>query len=204
MTVAEWKKLFGFEKLEQGLVITAYKGEDVIAEVPEKIGKDTVVAVGESAFSPFVSRAQNKETRRSLRQVILPKTVREIGKNAFYYCSCLKSIEIPDSVEKIGDRAFSDCRCLNSIVIPGSVKAVNRFFTDCAMLNRAVLCEGVESIGSVAFSGCTALAEVRIPASVTFIDSSAFYKCPKVTIHAPAGSYAEAYAKEHNIPFVAE
>jgi hypothetical protein len=28
--------------------------------------------------------------------------------------------------------------------------------------------------------------------------------CPNLTIHAPAGSYAEAYAKENNIPFVAE
>jgi hypothetical protein len=28
--------------------------------------------------------------------------------------------------------------------------------------------------------------------------------CRKLTIYAPAGSYAEQYAKENNIPFVAE
>ena len=32
----------------------------------------------------------------------------------------------------------------------------------------------------------------------------AFVDCPNLTIHAPAGSYAEQYAKENHIPFVAE
>ena len=31
-----------------------------------------------------------------------------------------------------------------------------------------------------------------------------FEKCPNLTIHAPAGSYAEKYTKENNIPFAAE
>ena len=36
------------------------------------------------------------------------------------------------------------------------------------------------------------------------IDYSAFYNCPNLTIHAPAGSYAEQYARDNTIPFVAE
>ena len=36
---------------------------------------------------------------------------------------------------------------------------------------------------------------------VVMIDSSAFRDCKALTIHAPAGSCAEQYAKEHNIPF---
>ena len=203
-TVAEWKKLFGFEKREDGLVITAYKGCENIAEVPEKIGKDTVIAIGDNAFSPFVPRAQNKEARRTLWQVILPETIQEIGKNAFYNCYRLGSIVIPDCVEKIGDRAFASCENLSSIVIPKGIKTVERIFTDCVNLKRVVISEGVKGIGSVAFSGCTALEEISIPNSVTSIDCSAFYRCPNVTIHAPAGSYAETYAKENNIPFMAE
>ena len=67
---------------------------------------------------------------------------------------------------------------------------------------RVEISEGVKGIG-FAFSGCTALAEIHIPNSVISIDRGAFYRCPNVTIHAPAGSYAETYAKENNIPFVA-
>ncbi len=36
------------------------------------------------------------------------------------------------------------------------------------------------------------------------IGTDAFKDCHKLTIHAPAGSYAEQYAKENNIPYVAE
>ena len=36
------------------------------------------------------------------------------------------------------------------------------------------------------------------------IDETAFQSSPNVVIYAPAGSYAETYAKENNIPFVAE
>ena len=32
----------------------------------------------------------------------------------------------------------------------------------------------------------------------------AFSGCKALTIHAPAGSYAEQFAKEYSIPFVAE
>ena len=55
-----------------------------------------------------------------------------------------------------------------------------------------------------AFGGCTGLRKVILPVSVTEINKWAFEKCPSLTIHAPAGSYAETYAKENNIPFVAE
>jgi hypothetical protein len=48
------------------------------------------------------------------------------------------------------------------------------------------------------------LKNIFIPSSVTAIGAEAFLGCFNVTIHAPVGSYAEQYAKENNIPFVAE
>lgn len=45
--------------------------------------------------------------------------------------------------------------------------------------------------------------DVTIPEGVTEIESSAFYGCKKLTIHAPAGSAAEQYAKKYKIPFEA-
>ena len=41
--------------------------------------------------------------------------------------------------------------------------------------------------------------DVTIPEGVTEIGSSAFDGCKKLTIHAPAGSAAEQYAKENGI-----
>ena len=64
--------------------------------------------------------------------------------------------------------------------------------------------DGATLIGDGAFDSCPALQNVFIPSSVTAIGFGVFFGCPNITIHAPAGSYAETYAKENNIPFVAE
>ena len=58
------------------------------------------------------------------------------------------------------------------------------------------------NIGDLAFCECKSLTSVTIPDSVTSIGDRAFYWCStKLTIKGKAGSYAETYAKENNIPF---
>lgn len=64
--------------------------------------------------------------------------------------------------------------------------------------------EGIVQIGVNAFAGCVFMTDICLPASILEIGADAFKDCHKLTIHAPAGSYAETYAKENNIPFVAE
>ena len=66
-----------------------------------------------------------------------------------------------------------------------------------------VIPEGVTQIGREAFQFCWGLTGVVFPKTLKVIDPYAFYKC-RMTIHASAGSYAETYAKENNIPFVVE
>ena len=67
-----------------------------------------------------------------------------------------------------------------------------------------ILPYGIKNIGYCAFKDNESLSKIVIPDSVCQINYCAFYECPNLTTHAPAGSYAEQYAKEHNIPFVAE
>ena len=97
-------------------------------------------------------------------------------------CRKITQVTIEQGVERIEESAFNKCRALRSVEIPSSVTAIGRW----------------------AFFLCEALEDLWIPASVTEIHSRAIVDCPKLTIHAPAGSYAETYAKENNIPFVAE
>ena len=61
----------------------------------------------------------------------------------------------------------------------------------------------VKKIDSGVFS-FTDIKDLKIHAEVPSISEAAFVGCVGLTLHAPAGSYAESYAKEHNIPFVAE
>ena len=91
-------------------------------------------------------------------------------------------VVIPEGVTGIGNSAFEECEKLKSITIPDSVK----------------------TIGYEAFSGCQNLTSITIPANVRRIEYGVFWGCKNLTIHAPAGSCAEQYAKENNIPFIAE
>ena len=97
-------------------------------------------------------------------------------------------IEIPENITKIEKGAFAYCKNLRKVVIH----------------------DGVKSIASDVFRYCDRLRDVEIPKSVSRIGKDAFYECNfyggngAFTIHAPAGSYAEQYAKKNNIPFVAE
>lgn len=71
-------------------------------------------------------------------------------------------------------------------------------------LESVIIPEGVISIGELVFSECYNLGYAIIPDSVKSIGRRAFEDCENLTIYAPTGSYAEKYAKENNIPFVAE
>ena len=112
-----------------------------------------------------------------------------------------------------------------SFVIPGNVggKAVIRLADDsfrasCSLesgkksaynkkmykTKAVIVQEGIVSIGINAFAGCVFMTDICLPSSINDIGADAFKDCHKLTIHAPAGSYAETYAKENGIPFVAE
>ena len=100
---------------------------------------------------------------------------------------------------------FDMCEKITEVTIEPGILGIDQFaFYHCKSLQTLTIPDGVESIDYGAFWCCDCLAELRIPASVNTIHSNAIYRCPKLTIHAPAGSYAEIYAKENNIPFVAE
>ena len=119
---------------------------------------------------------------KDAESISVPFWVREIPNGAFEKCKSLKSVTIPAGVTNIGDSVFYGCKNLTSITLPQSLTSIGRW----------------------AFLFCTNLSSVTIPDSVTSFGKEVFTGCPNLTIHAPEGSYAEQYAKEHDIPFAAE
>lgn len=98
------------------------------------------------------------QSASGLSEVVIGKTVIEIGNNAFEDCTNLSNVTIPDSVSVIGEASFAGCSGLNTVEIPNSVIRINKR----------------------AFAGCTNLYTVTIPASVTNIGEEAFSQCMKL------------------------
>ena len=136
--------------------------------------------------------------------VSIPEGVTYIHNVVFKECKSLEQVHIPNSVKRIEVSAFRGCTSLTRVEIPGSVEELVRWvFAECTALTEVFLNDGTWFIGEGAFESCTALRDIYIPNSVERIFYDAFWACDKLTILAKKGSYAEEYAKENNISFVA-
>jgi hypothetical protein len=127
-------------------------------------------------------------------RVEIPKSVTNIGEDAFSGCRGLTNIDIPSSVTSIGNYAFSNCDGLTSIEIPSSVTRMgNGAFIDCSGLTNI----NVATDNSVYTSENGVLydknktklicvpsvkkGKFEIPSSVTSIGYYAFYGCHGLT-----------------------
>lgn len=102
-----------------------------------------------------------------LRYVSLPRDIRRIDNDAFYYCGNLEEVRFVgySKVRSIGDEAFRGCYRLVRINLP----------------------EGLESIGEQCFSGCSNLRRIDLPSSLRKIGKEAFSDVPLTNIKLPNG-----------------
>ena len=88
----------------------------------------------------------------TLRNIIIPEGVTEIGDYAFYSCMALETVVLPKTLKKIGKMAFMSCRSLRQVEIP----------------------EGVVEIRDHAFGATNNLKEVHLPDSLKTVDRCIF------------------------------
>ncbi len=129
------------------------------------------------------------ESCPSLKEVVLPKELKNIGTFAFSSCKSLEKITLPDTLTSIGMSAFSGCSSLKSIVIPGGVKTVSSdAFRACSSLENVVISEGVTEISDRAFSYDISLKNIELPESLKTLGISVFEKCTALeSISIPEG-----------------
>ena len=189
---------------EKTISIDTCENKDAkICDIPSKIDGETVVSIRSKALAG----------KQNLEEVIVPGTVEKIGEFAFFLNSKLKKVTLNEGVKEIGKKCFSQDTALVEVSLPSTLKTISVCaFIYCPNLERVTIPNGVERIEDGAFAKCEKLKEVHIPSSVNFIqtrydgdsESPVFEESPNVTIYAPKGSYAEKYAKQENIKFVAE
>lgn len=100
---------------------TAFSGEaKIVSELNYKGNTYQVLRIAERAFDGY-----RHNDDKILTSVVIPNTVREIGKRAFSSCNALKTVSIGNSLKTIGELAFEDCSLLASINLPNSVTTID-------------------------------------------------------------------------------
>lgn len=98
----------------------------------------------------------------------------------------LTSVVLPESVKKVGKSTFEQCRSLESIDLSGVTELdTENLFTNCYSLKSVILPDNLTEIGPYMFSNCKSLVSLTIPQSVTVIGEKAFSQCAIETIVLP-------------------
>ncbi len=107
---------------EKTCVITKYSGRTRNLEIPSTLDGYTVVELGAYSFYKDEDATGNKD----LRSVVVPSSVKKIGKYAFAYCSGLNTVTLPDGINILEEGAFFDCQYLGTINFPDSITYIGR------------------------------------------------------------------------------
>ena len=216
-------------------VITRYNGFDekhII--IPSQINKKKVIGIADEVFSNC----------KNIEEVVFENGCEYIGNKAFYHCGQLKKIRLPKTIKEIGEDAFSGS-AIKEFVLPPNVRALGwGVFSYCKELKDVVISENLSVIPPFAFSNSgiekidipnnitvigmnafanTLLKEIELPPDLQTIKINAFRDCSsiqKITIHSnattienilyytpatiycAAGSEAQKYAREHGLKMV--
>ena len=113
----------------------------------------TIDFQGNLWFSNPISRYELEHllvNGEEITDLVIPDDVKEISRNAFYWCPPIRSLEIPGTVKTIGEDAFY--RCYN--------------------LRKVILHEGIEHIGKGGLANMRT-PTITVPKSVTQMDKNA-------------------------------
>lgn len=114
---------------------------------------DLVIPEGTVEIPEDFMRAGNGNGQ--LSSIMLPKTIRSIGRSAFLGQSRLRKMTIDQGLISVGDMAFNSCNSLTSLELPTSIQNIGkRAFESCFDIS-SIICKAVEppAVMAGAFDG---------------------------------------------------
>ncbi len=146
-----------------------YWGDENLISVTLNEGLESI---GNNAF----------QTCKTITDIIIPNSVKTIGKYAFGICFGLKTIKLGSGLTQIGEFAFYNCSNLLGIEIPDSVLTIgNSAFNSCEKLSTVKIGTGLSKISDAMFRYCEALTSITLPNNITVIENNAFSYCTSLT-----------------------
>lgn len=116
----------------------------------------------------------------SIQEITIPSNVKRISANAFSHCYSLKEVNFEEGIEEIADEAFSFSFALREIKLPDTLTKIGeKVFSSCISLSEARLSD-LKELPSLLFEDCTSLGKVYISKKTENIDPTCFLFCPSL------------------------
>lgn len=141
---------FETTKIETGVRIDKYLGQDEVVIIPDKVDGLDVIQIVENLFSE----------NETIKELAFPTHLRVIPKGICWKCINLETIILPKNLEIIGESAFDNCSALKmELRFPKTLKKIGAFaFRKCERLfGDLIIPRNVIHIGIYSFNGCSGL-----------------------------------------------
>lgn len=204
---------------ELGMFLKRYEGTEQVVSIPSYVLNEKVSVVTPCRIKGIATGAF--QDNNGIMTVEIPASVTDIREKAFSGCTNLQYVSLVN-VDIIGYQAFYKCESLKEILISPqslrdecfayctglekltyssdiSAEAMSSAFSGCSRLKKIVIKDGVTKIPDYMFRSIASLTEVEVPNSVTEIGENIFNSNSSVAILCGKGSYADEYAKKHNL-----
>jgi len=98
------------------------------------------------------------------RGSIIPsdESVTAIADRAFFGAKFLRNTVIPRNIRTVGREAFYGCDYLETVAVLGAATVGDMAFVNCFTLRTVFISDSVEHMGNSVFEGCVALDEIRM------------------------------------------
>ncbi|MDD4032824.1 MAG: leucine-rich repeat protein [Bacteroidales bacterium] len=150
--------------------------------------------------STFTGAVPFYPINKTIRNIILPLSIKTIGKGAFGYCTGLTgTLHLPEGLTSIEHSAFFECTGFTGVNFPDGLTTIGAYaFWGCkGFTGSLILPEGLTTIGREAFGYCTGLnGELNLPTGLTMINEGTFNECTGLTgsLTIPEGVLTIAFA----------
>ena len=136
----------------------------------QKIDSDSFEYDGEAVYANDKKRLVYCMSQKT--SFTIPEGVEIIGEMAFRGKKTLKNIIIANSVKEIEHDAFYDCDELDNVYVPAGVKVVKSYaFAECDKLKKVTFAGTPNKVSRHAFDDCDQLHDIIVP-----VGSSKFFR----------------------------
>lgn len=134
----------------------------------------------------------------SLEDLVCPKTLNYIGENAFKYCGELRTVDLNEGLQEIPDGAFYNCSDLTNITIPESVVKIGKYAFYNASIESVRFGSNLKEIDRSAFEDCDSLKKIIFNEGLVSIKDSVFYGIAAKNIRLPESLESLGYSAFDN------